>query len=61
MSHGYQGKVMTVPKDGEKLTKVIIFQNPSMMDPDFLLEDERFVWVKRNASTVEERSQLVAL
>lgn len=61
MSHGYQGKVMTVPKDGEKLMKVIIFQNPTIMDPDFLLDDERFVWVKRNASMGEERSQLIAL
>lgn len=61
MTQGYKGKVMTVPNDGEKLTKVIIFQNPTILHPDFLQDDERFVWVKRNVSRSEERSQLVAL
>lgn len=38
---------MTVSKAGEKLTKVIVFQYLTMPDPDFLLDDKRFVWVKR--------------
>jgi len=60
-TQGYKGTVMTVPKGGEKLTKVIIFQYPIVLDPEYLLDDERFVWVKRNESRGEERSQLVAL
>lgn len=32
-----------------------------MQDPDLLLDNERFVWVKRHAFRGEERSQLVVL
>jgi len=60
-TQGYKGTVMTVPKAGEKFTKVIIFRYPTILDPDFLLDDDRFVWVRRHTSRGEERSQLVAL
>ena len=60
-TQGYKGTVMTVPKAGERFTKVIIFRYPTILDPDFLLDDERFVWVRRHTSRGEERSQLIAL
>lgn len=45
-TQGYKGAVMNVPKAGEKLTKVIIFQNPTIMDPDFLVDDESLCGVR---------------
>ena len=48
-------------KPGRKFTKVIIFNFPTMVEPDIILLDERFVWVKRRTCGGEKRSQVVAL
>ncbi|KAG0728157.1 hypothetical protein GWK47_033090 [Chionoecetes opilio] len=58
---GFKDVILVVPVDSEKLTKVIIFRYPTVLDPDFLLDDSRFVWAKRRMFRGEPKSQVVAL
>ena len=58
---GYDGVTMTTPNDDEKKTKVIIFNYPVWLDPDYITDDSRFLWVQRHKIKGVERSQVVAL
>lgn len=48
-TNGFENIILEIPKesDGEKFSKVIVFDYPVYMDPDDLLIDDRMVWVKR--------------
>lgn len=56
---------MEKPDGREKCHKVIIYDVPTLIDPDDLSFDERFVWVKRRVvklkDAVSPKPQLVAL
>lgn len=58
---GYEGVVLKLPDQREKLSKVIIFRYPLVLDPDFLLDDPRFAWAKRNVVKGEQRNQIIAV
>ena len=58
---GYEGIVIQLPDDREKYTKVILFRYPLIADPDFLLDDARFVWAIRHVFRGGYRSQVIAL
>ena len=58
---GYEGIVLQLPQDREKYTKVIIFRYPLILDPDFLLDDARFVLAKRHVVRGDQKSQVIAL
>ena len=58
---GYKGIVLTTPGEREKLTKVLVFRYPQVLDPEFILDDPRFVWAKRHVVKGEETCNAVAL
>lgn len=37
------------------------FQYPTILDPDFLLDNDRFVWAKEHVSSGKEHSLFVAI
>ena len=58
---GFEDVVLKMPEETEKLTKVIIFRYLLVLEPDFLLDDSRFSWGKRQVIKRETRNQVVAL
>lgn len=58
---GFEDVVLKRPEAMEKLTKVIFFRYPQVLDPEYLLDDPRFVWAHRHVMRGEERSQVIAL
>ena len=44
---GYEGQVLELPTEDSR-TKVIIFDYPTWLDPEYVLEDPQFVWAARH-------------
>lgn len=42
-TQGFKNVVMTMPRDTEQHTKVVVFMYPVILDPNFLVDDDRFV------------------
>ena len=62
---GFDGVIMEKPDDREQGKKVIIFNHPLVLDPQDLLIDDRFIWVKRREvkiqGNMQQKPQLIAL
>ena len=60
-TEGFQNVIMKVPDHNERYTKVIVYMYPVILEPDFILDDERFVWAKRREVKGEKKNQVIAL
>ena len=64
-TEGFEDIVLEVPRDNERYTKIILFDYPTYLDPEDVLVDDMFHWVKRreiksNGKTVP-KPQLIGL
>lgn len=53
--------VILAKPDDTKNTNMIIFLYPVLLDSDFILDDDRFVWAKQQESWGERKNKVVAL
>ena len=59
---GYNGVVLQLPpQEQEHANKVLIFRYPVWLEPEYLLDDPRIVWARRNKVRGEPSSQVIAL
>lgn len=59
---GYEGVMLKLPpQEQEQTNKIIIFRYPVWLEEEYLLDDPRVVWARRNKVRGEARSQVIAL
>ena len=55
---GFEGVKLEAPLINEEFTKIILFDYPTYLEPDDVLDTEMFAWIKRREVKVKGRMKL---